>query len=257
MSWHQETLAALDRTGYVVLEAIHYGGVAPRSTFARPSTFVCIDGNTYWVKNTAQQGLVAELIAGRLGDKVGASPVARIIRVSREALPPTGEASHLEGLVVGTQDIPGSVNARDLEPFIRDGTFQPGLVDPISRARVVAFQTWLGVGDAQVLLSLTDGAIFSIDHGDCFGTVGTRSDPAITVTSIPGVPNLVGKDVSSVEAAVRRIESISDRDILEAVTRIPAGGPWRSPVDRRAEIGHWLADRRGRMREVMEQWLRT
>ncbi len=133
MSLDPASVAALDGSGYVVLEALTPGTLRSASTHARPHTFVCIDGKTYWVKGNAQQGLVAELIAGRLAAMVGAGPPARIVRVTPAVLPATGEAAHLEGIVVGSEDQPGTVNARDLEPFVRNGTFQPGAVDPAAR----------------------------------------------------------------------------------------------------------------------------
>jgi hypothetical protein len=74
----QNALSALDARGYTVLDALAHGGLG-RTTHAAPNTFVCSDGKTYWVKGRAQQGLVAELIAGRLADKVGAGPSARVI----------------------------------------------------------------------------------------------------------------------------------------------------------------------------------
>lgn len=252
-----DALSALDRRGYTVLEALTHAGHSSPSTHARPNAFICIDGKTYWLKGNAQQGLVAELIAGRLAHKAAAGPVARIIRVAPEALPPGGEADHLEGITVGSEDQTETVNARDLQPFVASGQFQSGVVDAASRARVIAFQTWLGVGDAQVLVHLTRGTVFSIDHGDCFGTTGADADPAVVVTGVPGVANDLGKEAAHVEAALQRIEAIADRDILEAVSCIPAGASWQSPVDRRLEIANWLAYRQGRLREVMESWLAT
>jgi len=121
---------------------------------------------------------------------------------------------------------------------------------------VVAFQTWTGAGDSQVLVSLTNGAVLSLDHGDCFGATGTLSDPVVIVTPIPGVPGDLGRDPRYVEPVVKRIEAITDTNLLEAVARVPASEPWRSPVERRGEIASWLAHRRGRLREVMEAWLR-
>jgi len=250
-------LNALDRRGYVVLEAIAHAGLQSAQTHARPNAFVCIDGKTYWLKSNAQQGLVAELIAGRLAARVGAGPMAEIIRLTREALPPGGIADHLMGVVVGSEDHPGTVNARDLQPFISGGTFDAGLIDPVSGARVIVFQTWLGLGDTQVLIRIADGRVLSIDHGDCFGATGTHSDPTVVVTSIPGVPDNVGKEWKYVEPAVGLIETINDKVLLESVARVPGGEPWRSPVDRRIQIADWLAHRRGRLREVMRTWTRT
>jgi len=247
-------LSSLDARGYAVLEALASAGLTRAASHARPNAFICVDGKTYWAKGQAQQGLVAELVAGRLASKLNAGPLARVIRLTE------GVASgdpHLEGVVVGIEDLPNTINSKDLQPFLAGGQFDPGIVNPSSRARVIAFQTWLGVVDAQVLVSMTDGSIWTIDHGDAFAATATQTDPSIVIAPIPGVPDTVGKEVTYVEEAVRRIELISDNDLLIAVAGIPAGDPWRSPVDRRVEIAQWLAHRRGRIREVMGRWLQT
>lgn len=251
------TISALDRDGYKPLEAITYSGFTPTSTHARPTKFVCDDGRTYWVKSAAQEGIVVELIAGRLGALIGASPVARIVHVPRQSLPLSGEADHLQGIVVGIQDVPESQNARDLQPFIGRREFDPATIDTRFRARVVAFQSWLGVSDQQVLVRFTDGAIFSIDHGACFGSVNPVSDPTIVLTKIPAVADSVGKDPDCVEAAIRQVEQITDQQIAECVSRIPSFDPWKSEAQRRLQIAEWLIHRRRPPRGVMEQWLQT
>lgn len=146
------------------------------------------------------------------------------------------------------------VNARDLGPFITNGQFQPGVISAMDRARVIAFQTWLGLGDSQVLISVTSGRVLSIDHGECFGAVDALTDPFMVITDIPGVPIMVGKDLGNVRAAVDRIEAFTDQDIVSAVACVPTGPPWESTIDRRAAIGRWLSHRRGRLRGVMETW---
>ena len=122
---NETILAALDVPGYDVLEAITYAGVLPTSTHARPTKFVCADGRTYWAKGRAQRGLVAELIAGRLGALVGASPIARIINVPPQALPASGEADHLQGIIVGIEDVPERSIQRICRHFLRGGILIP------------------------------------------------------------------------------------------------------------------------------------
>jgi len=134
------------------LDALSHGGLG-RPTHAQPNTFVCADGKTYWVKGRAQQGLVAELIAGRLAAKVGAGPLARVIRVPHEALPTGGQAAHLEGVIVGLEDVPNTVNGRELAGILGPGVLPAAGIDPVSRALVFVFQTWIGVGDTQVLVA--------------------------------------------------------------------------------------------------------
>jgi hypothetical protein len=249
-------LLALDRTGYTVLEALTTAPLPPSATYSRPNAFVGIDGNTYWVKGNVQQGLVSELIAGRLAVRIGAGPAARIIRVTPEAAPPDGSANHLLGVVVGSEDQPDTVNARDLAPLASSGQFHPGLVEPESRARVIVFQTWLGVGDSQVLVSVTDGKVLSIDHGDCFGTLTSPAEPPMSVvTDIPGVSPDVGREADHVLAAVARVEAVTDNDLLRAIAQVPGGDAWQSPSDRRLSIGRWLAERRDMLRGVMQSWM--
>lgn len=182
--------------------------------------------------------------------------MARIINVPPEALPTSGEADHLRGLVVGIEDVRGAFNARELAVFLAaGGQFDPRVVDSRSRARAIVFQSWLGAGDAQVLVRPTDGAVFSIDHGDCFGNTSTGSDPTVIITDIPGVAAQVGREAQYVNAAVGSIESLSDQEILECVSKIPPQDPWRAPPDRRLEIARWLMHRRDQLQGVMRRWL--
>ncbi len=248
-----QTIQTLDGRGYMVLDAITHAGRQGQGVSAS-NNFICIDGRTYWVKATAQQGLVAELIAARLARHVGAGPGAQIIRVPAEAAAP---APHLAGVGVGILDEPDTTNARDLAPFLAGGQFNPVSIDARSRALVVAFQTWLGVADTQVLINFRDGRVRSIDHGDCFATTSSPGDPVLILVDIPGVGAAIGKERYAVEAAIRAVESVTDRDLMESVAQVPAGEPWRGPVARRAEIASWLAARRDRIRTVMEGWLNS
>ena len=253
MTIEQAMLSAMNSRGYEVLDALSHGGLKS-ATYSQSNTFLCVDGKTYWVKASAQQGLVAELIAGRLASRTGAGPTARIIRVPAEALPADGSAAHLLGMVVGSEDERNTVNARDLQPMLGAGQFDPKLVDWTARALIVAFQTWLGVEDTQVLINLKTGQVRSIDHGACFANIQSATPPSLNALAIPGVPDELGRDPAAVEAAIHRIEAVTDQQLVEAVTRIPAGEPWRAPTERRLAIGNWLAFRRSKIREVMAQW---
>lgn len=262
MDWHDSTLLEkYDRGGYTVLEALTTASLEERArssaSHSRPGAYVCVDGKTYWLKGSVQQGLVAELITGRLAARMDSGPLSRIIRLTEDAMDPDEPEKHLLGIVVGSEDRPGTVNARDLGPLQTSGQVRAGLIDPGTRARVVAFQTWLGLGDSQVLVGMTDGRVLSIDHGECFGNLSDpAAEPTPVVTDIPGVGPEVGQESVHVLPALDRIESVTDDDILKAVSQIPSGDAWKSPTDRRLAIGRWLSERRAAMRGVMESWMR-
>jgi hypothetical protein len=189
----EQELESLDQAGYVVLDAILHDHAPPGGSLATPHAFVCMDGSTYWVKAQAQQGLAAELIAGRLAKRVNAGPDARIIRVPPEALPTDGTASHLEGLNVGTRDCPGTVNVKELGT-IGVTSVDKKHVDASARARVVAFQSWIQVGDTQCLIDMTNGGFHSIDHGEVFSAVDNMTDPTLCICEPPGLPRLHGAE---------------------------------------------------------------
>jgi hypothetical protein len=153
--------------------------------------------------------------------------------------------------------MPNAENAPDIGLITAGGKLDPSVIDPVARSKVIAFQTWLGVGDAQVLVRPTDGQVFSFDHGDAFGNTSDRADPQVVVTDIPGVDASVGRRPGDMSVAVLSIEAITDEQIVRAVSGIPHGDPWRSPVTRRAEIVEYLIHRRSRIREVMTNWAHT
>jgi hypothetical protein len=251
----QELLENLDGHAYQVVQMITHDG-RKSGTLSDSNTFVGIDGKVYWVKNKSQQGLVAELVAGRLAAVLGVGPSTRIVHVPEEAIPASGDGKHLVGLGVGSEDMTGTINTKDLPRLLAPATFDPKSIDARSRTLVTAFRTWIGAtGDPQALVNLQDGTVYTIDHGDCFGDVTDKADPVITVVAIHSVADDVGKEEFSVKAAVRRIKEMGDRVILEAVAGMPFGGPWQSPVDRRLQIAQWLAHRRDRVEEVMLKWL--
>jgi hypothetical protein len=244
-----------ERTGYQVLEAVTFAGSVTQ-THSRSCTFVGVDGRTYWLKATAQQGLVAELVGGRLAALAHAGPESRVVRVTPEALPSAGDCDHLVGIDFGSLDMPNAENARDIGLITAGGKLDPSLIDPVARSKVIAFQTWLGAGDAQVLVRPTDGQVFSFDHGDAFGNTSDRADPQVVVTDIPGVDASVGRRPGDVSVAVLTIEANGRTDRSRGFGH-PPGDPWRSPVTRRTEIVEYLIHRRSRIREVMTNWAHT
>lgn len=249
----EDQLERLDRRGYVVLEAIKYDRSPPAGSNASPHAFVCMDGRTYWVKRTAQRGLAAELIAGRLGVRLGAAPDARIVRVGDEvALPGDGSANHLRGLGVGIRDQSAMENLRHLGHVLPQGQLDPAKIDVLSRARVLSFQTWLGVQDTQILVDLRNGKLLSIDHGEWGGDLSPGADPSLTST--PGVPDNALKAARPVEDALRRIRTVTDEHLLDAVARMPIGAEWNAARAHRLEIARWLRWRRDRLPGVIRAW---
>jgi hypothetical protein len=208
---------------------------------------VCIDGKPYWIKRQAQQGLSAELIAGRLAARLDVGGRTEIVHVPKEALPGDGSADHLEGLGVGIQHLRDTVNAREISQLTGGKNLTPGLINQRSHAAVVAFQSWIGVGDSQVLIDMTRGLLYSIDHGDAFGDL-TNTTPTLIVTDIPGIPHAHGTQGPPLEAAIARVEGVEDQEILTAVAKVPVQGPdWNGDQNWRLQIAHWLAERRDRL----------
>jgi hypothetical protein len=249
----EDRLERLDSRGYVVLDAIKYDRPPPAGSHASPHAFICIDGNTYWVKRNAQQGLAAELIAGRVGVRAGAAPPTRIVRVGDEVpLPADGSADHLRGIGVGMRDQPGMENLRHLGHVLPGGQLDPAKIDIPSRARVLALQTWLGVQDTQILVDLRDGKLMSIDHGEWGADLSTGTDPALMPT--PGVPADFGRVARHVEDALRRIRNVTDEHLLDDVARMPAGADWNAERTRRLEVARWLGWRRDRLPGVIRAW---
>jgi|GEM_PF-3481443 len=250
----QDSIAKLDAKGYRPLLA-HTPGRESSASYGKPRTFVCDDGKKYWLKNGAQSGLAAELIGGRLAKTVGAGPGAQIIVVPTAALPTDGSAADLEGLaVVGLENEANTVNRTQLEGMAPD-KFDRNLIDAGSRALSVAFQTWIACGDGpQFLVNTNTGAVRSIDFGDCLPKVLPAGPPDLRVAPIPGVSNTLGADAQSVEAAVRKIEAVTDQQILAAVAQVPDDPGWDAAIDRRLAIANWLVERRSKVREVMKSW---
>jgi hypothetical protein len=261
--WTNDHLSQLDADGYPTLDAIAPAPYPPSmNTLSKPAAFICVDGRTYWCKGNTpnaqvQQGLMAELIAGRLASLVSIGGPCRVVRVLPQLLPADGSLNHLAGVVVGTQHHDGMEHVRNLAPFIGAGTFAAGSVDASSRARTIAFQSWIGAGDAQLMMSLTTGKMVSIDHGDCFSNLDLSVALSPVLVDIPGVGIEVGKDMTLMDTAVGAIEALDDQLILEAVSCVPSGDAWNSDAARRLEVAEWLAVRKGTLRGAMEGWVNS
>jgi hypothetical protein len=117
-----DDLAALDGEVSDQVRALNYDRPPPINSHSSPHAFVCSDGRTYWIKRMAQHGLIAELVAGRLGAQLETAPLARPIVVPPGALPASGAANHLQGLRVGMADEPAMENFRHITEKAPDGS---------------------------------------------------------------------------------------------------------------------------------------
>ena len=220
-------------------------------TFAFPNAFVCSDGRTYWLKSWAQQGLAAELIAGRLGHRLGAAPRSVVVRVAPEVVPDAW-ASHLEGIVLGVEHHPGMVNARDLWPALDDGSFDPETLNPFSCALTTAFQTWIDVADPQVLVNPRTGVMQSVDHGDCLSLEKSPDEGTPVFANIPGVSKETRITSTQLDHALTTIESLAAEEIYRATDHIPEDRAWKGEDARRIAIARWLVARRNHLRRLFE-----
>jgi hypothetical protein len=246
-------LASLDAKAPQHLRALNYDRPPPAPSHASPHAFVCSDGRTYWIKRKAQCGLIAELVAGRLGALLDAAPQAAAIVVAPEAMPTDVPApNHLLGVGVGSADEPAMENFRHISEKAPDGNLDPARLDARSVTRVVVFQTWIGAGDTQILVDLRTGRLQSIDHGDLACVSNPGSAPALIVA--PGLPPGVGRDPATVSDEVARIERLTDENLLQAVAGSPDDAEWQADPGRRLAIAEGLRLRRELLREVMEQW---
>ncbi|MCH8877576.1 MAG: hypothetical protein IIA89_12255 [Chloroflexi bacterium] len=248
-------LKRLDDDGVEVIEAIAYDRAPPGTTLATPHAFVCDDGKTYWIKREAQNGLSSELIAARLGKLVGASPAGVPVEVMDGLAPSNVDVSHLIGLGVGIEDTENAQNVKELTQYLNNGTFKPSHLDKSSRARIIVFQTWIGISqDTQALVQLSSGKVLSIDHGYAFDSIGNFSKLQVVHLPIPGVADDVGTDSADIDRAVSGIERLSDEQLLKSVANVPDEPDWNAALDRRFQVFEWIRFRRDHLREAVEQW---
>src|SRR5262249_2939597 len=162
---------ALDKERYELLDAITPEGRNSGGTLSNAHTYVCIDGKTYWVKGIAQRGLGFELIASRLAAKLGIGPKVEIVHLHPGIIPNNDHNHFPSEICMGSEDLKGTENTKKLQELLNNGQFKPQSVDGASRARVIVFQSWMGVGDEQALVNLTTGYVYCIDNGDCFANL--------------------------------------------------------------------------------------
>lgn len=248
-----EQLAELDSKGYRPILAITPAGISTKNpnTFASPLRFICEDGKVYWVKGSAQKGLSAELISGRLAHLVGAGPIAEIVNVPENIFGLSGSDKEKEGIRVGIADVPNSDNLRVLQGNLSEVNF-----DNHSRALTTVFQTWICATDNQVLVDETKGIIRTIDHGEAFGDLNPQGIINVVHLELPGVPLMSPELKTTFPDAIRKITQVSNQQIMEAVSRIPDGDKWNGAQEYRYSIYGYLKARRDLLEEVFNQWLR-
>jgi hypothetical protein len=235
------------------VRALSYVGPSGYRTYSAPHRFVDGGGRIVLVKARAQQGLGAEAIANTLAHRLDAGPDSFVIEIGRGTVPSDGRLDHLVGRKVATVELEGTFNHDQLKELgFRP---EPPKVDWASWARVVAFHTWIYAGDPQAVLRVSDGRIFSIDHGACFRELLRGGPAGLIVPALAGVAG-VAFDRRAVEDALDLLEAITESELVEAASGIPDEPEWRMPIERRLRIIEWLLDRQPGVREVVEWNLR-
>jgi hypothetical protein len=237
-----DRLVELDAKGYEALLAIAYGRGPKHGSFAYPHAFVCSDGRTYWVKRFqytsfnaghsppepgAQRGLVAELVAGRLGHALGAAALARVVEVPAAVLRADGTTGHLQGVGVGLEDQAGMENLRYLADQVPGGTLDPATLNEESVALVIAFQSWLGADDTQIMVDLRSGRMLSIDHGAYTAFDSRLRDQGILDDVIVGLEQRLGNGGAS-KAGLEELSQTFEHAL--AITE-PEPGAIRGPIE--------------------------
>lgn len=246
-------LRRLDAAGIDALTARSPAPMDSALTYSVPRAFLCTDGGVWWLKSKAQQGIAVEVIAGRLAKLVGAGPGACPVYVGSDAIAGQLGLLRFEGHVAGIEHRPGVESSKRLARLVGGGGI-PVPVNGSSRAIVVAFQTWLNVDDPQVLINILTGDVETHDHGDTFGQLLKGPPSAVVIAKIPGVPDHFGLGRAELDMAIRRIETLTELDILWAVSGLPDGPGWRASFARRLAIAEWLIRRQRRLREVLMGW---
>lgn len=223
----------------------------------KPVAFRCDDGKTYWLKSSdsmTPHARLSELIAGRLGGLSGLAPRAKVVFAPHESLPEDGSLSYLASYDVGIEDVPGTVNMRDLSAF-RTGSFPIDRLDPGSWSQAVVFQTWLGVRDSQVLVDPRGGKIISCDHEH---TICQNPDyPLIVIAPpVPGMELRKREAEVQIRAAVYTVQRVPFRDLVEAVAVRSDLVDWGSTVRLRLRIAHALDRRRNELDNKLDEGMK-
>jgi len=222
-----------------------------------PPRYIATNGLNYWLKGNPQAAgphncLVAELLAGRLGASIGASPPVAVIELpSMAALP---EHRQLVGWCFGSRDIPGSLNIRQFKS--RGLAIPLEAFDPTQAALVWAFQVWIGQGDWQCLINSADGRIYSLDHENW----SSFEAPASPCPPVHNHEDLgpVGCDATAVDRAATIIEAMDEDAILEMCTDVPQLTRLEVPAGHLEAVAESLIRRKHHeVRQRMMEWLRA
>lgn len=254
-------LAELDERQPAPIVAEQFVKLSASFCCTRPAAFRCSDGQTWWVKtkDAVPGALTYELIAGRLGALTGFAPPAAVVAVPATALPawtpPDLWNTRLEQFVgagVGSRNLPDTVNFDGPQNPDVLQLFRSIRIDNRSWLEATVFQSWLGIGDHQLLVHVESGQVCSIDH-ERFLDKGTDQAPVPVVKSLC-YGTTPAKELAAVAAAVSRIEAITDDQLLEAVAARPGSFPTLLEAPERLETARRLAARRDRLRPVMTEW---
>ncbi len=246
-------LRRLDAGGVSAVTARAPAPIGFGLSYSAPRAFLCSDEAIWWLKHKAQQGLAVEVIAGRLAKIVGAGPGASPVLVGADVIAGQLGLIRFRGHVAGIEHRSGVESSKKLAALVTGRSIALP-IDASSRAVVIAFQTWLDVSDAQVLVNMENGIVETYDHGETFGELKKGPPSRIVIARIPGVPDHVGLGRTELETAVRRIEALSEAEILWAVAGIPDEIGWAASFDRRLAIAEWLIRRQARLRGVLMGW---
>lgn len=224
------------------------------ATYATPAKVVGSDGRMYWIKGKAQSGLTVELVTGRLMSRLGAGPNAQMMEVPAIVFRDDPSLGRFRGPLVGIDHLPETVSTREIGQMIGQGIFDPRRIDPMSRALAVAAQTWMNVEDAQVRVGILDGQVYSVDHGIALDARLKGRPTNIVISPIPGISTDIGRSWDVMKRAVELIESITELEILAAVSGIPDAPGWQSGFARRLAIAAWLIKRQRYISLSMREW---
>jgi hypothetical protein len=248
---HRRMLEALDQFGTPEVDAVaHLDLPRQGGRYGRPVSYLCSDNQVYWTKTRSQTGLAGEFIANRLAYRLSVGPVSTIVRIAAFVAVSGGTSR-----AVGTLAMSDVVSSKELAATGDLATFDPRITDPESRARTAVFQSWVDMTDQQVLISTTDGRVYSIDHGDSFRNL-LLGPPRMVVAPIPGVRiDWSATREAAVEMA-REIEGLLPVEILQAAAATPDEPGWQGMFARRLGIARWLIKRQLPLREEVERWTR-